>query len=98
MLGALGMRMALVPWVDFADIGNVAVPGTRGENVRRLQYLLGLAGCVDVPTNGRYDARTISCVKSFQRDQKLVVDGLVGPRTLILLYQVAGAYDMPRLS
>ena len=30
--------------------------------------------------------------------RKLVVDGLVGPRTLILLYQVAGAYDMPRLS
>jgi len=97
-LNALGMRMAMVPWVDFAEIGNVAAPGTSGENVRRLQFLLGLAGCVDVPTNGRYDSRSIKCVKSFQRDHGLVVDGLVGPRTLILIYQVAGAYDMPRLS
>jgi general secretion pathway protein A len=98
MLNALGMRMAMVPWVDFAGIGNVAAPGTSGENVRRLQFLLGLAGCVDVPTNGRYDSRSIECVKSFQRAHGLVVDGLVGPRTLILIYQVAGAYDMPRLS
>ncbi|MBW2512142.1 MAG: AAA family ATPase [Deltaproteobacteria bacterium] len=97
-LNALGMRMAMVPWVDFAEIGNVAAPGTSGENVRRLQFLLGLAGCVDVPTNGRYDSRSIKCVKSFQRDHGLVVDGLVGQRTLILIYQVAGAYDMPRLS
>jgi len=97
-LNALGMRMAMVPWVDFAEIGNVAAPGTSGENVRRLQFLLGLAGCVDVPTNGRYDSHSINCVKSFQRDHGLVVDGLVGPRTLILIYQVAGAYDMPRLS
>ena len=97
-LNTLGMHMALVPWVDFSAIGNVAAPGTSGENVRRLQFLLGLAGCVDIPTNGRYDKRSIECVKSFQRDHGLVVDGLVGPRTLILIYQVAGAYDMPRLS
>ncbi len=97
-LNTLGMQMAMVPWVDFSAIGNVAAPGTSGENVRRLQFLLGLAGCVDVPTNGRYDKRSIECVKSFQRDHGLVVDGLVGPRTLILIYQVAGAYDMPRLS
>ena len=97
-LNALGMSMAMVPWVDFAGIGNVAAPGTSGENVRRLQFLLGLAGCLDVPTNGRYDSRSIKCVKSFQRDHGLIVDGLVGPRTLILIYQVAGAYDMPRLS
>ena len=97
-LDAFGLSMALVPWVDFAGIGKVAAPGTRGENVRRLQFLLGLAGCIDVPTDGRYDARSIECVKSFQRDHGLDADGLVGPRTLILIYQVAGAYDMPRLS
>ncbi len=97
-LNKLGLRMAFVPWVDFASIGYVAVPGVRGDNVRRLQFLLGLAGCVDVPTNGRYDAASVRCVKDFQREQQgLVVDGLVGPRTLMLLYQVAGAYDIPRL-
>ena len=96
-LNNLGIRMALVPWVDFASIGYVAVPGIRGDKVRRLQFLLGLTGCVSIPTNGRYDASSIGCVKDFQREHGLVVDGLVGPRTLMLLYQVAGSYDIPRL-
>ncbi len=96
-LNGLGLSMALLPWVDFASIGYVAVPGIKGENVRRLQYLLGLTGCTDVPTSGRFDTATIQCVKNFQRDHGLVVDGLVGPRTLILLYQLAGTYKMPQL-
>lgn len=97
-LNNLGVQMALLPWKDFATIGYVAVPGARGENVRRLQFLLGLVGCVNVPTNGRYDRETIDCIKEFQRSHDLVVDGLVGPRTLIMLYQFAGAYNMPGLS
>lgn len=96
-LDKLGMRMAILPWVDFASIGYVAVPNVRGENVRRLQFLLALAGCESTPTNGRYDAQTVSCVMDFQRDYNLVVDGLVGPRTLVLLYQVAGTYKIPQL-
>jgi general secretion pathway protein A len=97
-LNNLGMQMAFVPWVDFASIGNIAVPSVQGENVRRLQFLLGLTGCSDLPTNGRFGPLTIGCIKDFQREQGLVVDGLVGPRTLILLYQAAGAYKMPRMS
>lgn len=97
-LKQLDIRMALIPWIDFASIGYVAVPGASGENVRRLQFLLGLTGCTDAPTSGRFDPTSIECVKSFQRDHGLVVDGLVGPRTLILLYRAAGAYKMPRLS
>jgi len=97
-LNELGVQMALLPWKDFAAVGYVAVPGARGENVRRLQFLLGLVGCVDVPTDGRYNRQTIDCIKSFQRERGLVVDGLVGPRTLIMLYQSAGAYNMPGLS
>ena len=97
-LNDLGLQMALVPWIDFSSIGYVAVPGVKGENVRRLQYLLGLAGCSGVSTSGRFDPSSIQCVKAFQRQNGLIVDGLVGPRTLILLYQVAGTYKMPRLS
>jgi general secretion pathway protein A len=97
-LEQIGLNVALIPWIDFASIGYVAVPGSRGENVRRLQFLLGLTGCLEVPTNGRYNPASIDCIKSFQREHGLVVDGLVGPRTLIMLYQAAGAYDVPRLS
>ena len=97
-LNNLGLQMALVPWIDFASIGYVAVPGAKGENVRRLQYLLGLTGCSGVSSSGRFDPSSIQCVKGFQRQNGLIVDGLVGPRTLILLYQIAGTYKMPRLS
>ena len=97
-LNNLGLQMALVPWIDFASIGYVAVPGAKGENVRRLQYLLGLTGCSGVSSSGRFDPSSIQCVKGFQSQNGLIVDGLVGPRTLILLYQAAGTYKMPRLS
>ncbi len=97
-LNSLGMQMALVPWVDFASIGYVAVPGVKGDNVRRLQYLLGLSGCAGVSTSGRFDPSSIQCVKGFQRQHGLIVDGLVGPRTMILLYQQVGTYKMPSLS
>jgi len=97
-LNNLGMRMALLPWVDFASIDYVAVPGVQGDNVRRLQFLLGSIGYADISTSGRYDSITVESVKNFQRDHGLIVDGLVGPRTLILLYHEADAYKMPRLS
>ncbi len=97
-LNEIGLQMGLVPWNDFASIGYVAVPGIKGENVRRLQYLLGLTGCSEVSTSSRFDSSSIKCVKGFQRQHGLIVDGLVGPRTLILLYQTAGVYKMPRLS
>jgi general secretion pathway protein A len=97
-LNTLGLSVALVPWIDFASIGYVAVPGVQGENVRRLQFLLALSGCADILASGRYDSASISCVKKFQRQHGLVVDGMVGPRTLILLYQATGTYNMPGLS
>jgi general secretion pathway protein A len=96
-LDKLDIQMAFIPWIDFANIGYVKVPGMKGDNVRKLQFLLGLTECPKIRTNSRYDASSINCVKEFQRKHGLIVDGLVGPRTLIQLYQAAGAYKMPRL-
>jgi hypothetical protein len=96
-LDEAGDGTILLPWSDFATIDKVTVPGMKGENVRRLQYLLGLTGCMNIAANGRYDSATISCIKDFQQANSLSVDGLVGPETLILLYHAAGAYEMPRL-
>jgi general secretion pathway protein A len=96
-LNNLGMGMALLPWIDFDSIGNVAVPDMKGDKVRRLQILLGLAGCVDLPANGRFGPLSTGCIMDFQRQHGLVVDGLAGPQTLIMLYNTAGTYNMPRL-
>jgi peptidoglycan hydrolase-like protein with peptidoglycan-binding domain len=34
--------------------------------------------------------QTLQAVKAFQRDNQLVVDGYVGPRTLMMLFHVGG--------
>lgn len=96
-LNAFGDLMGFVPWVDFSSIGDVAVPGMQGDNVSRLQSLLGITGCTNIAKNGRFGSASIECVKTFQREHGLIVDGIVGPRTLLLLYQVAGGYKMPQL-
>ncbi|MGK2905325.1 MAG: AAA family ATPase [Desulfuromonadales bacterium] len=96
-LNNLGMGMALLPWIDFASVGKVVVPDMKGDNVRRLQALLGLAGCMDLPANGRLGPQSTGCIMDFQRQHGLVVDGLAGPQTLIMLYNAAGTYKVPRL-
>jgi peptidoglycan hydrolase-like protein with peptidoglycan-binding domain len=56
-----------------------------------------LTGCADLPANGRFGPFSARCIKAFQREHGLVVDGLVGPQTLVLLYNAAGTYKVPQL-
>jgi Transglycosylase-like domain/Putative peptidoglycan binding domain len=53
----------------------VLAPGDRGADVATVQRALGMPG------SGRFDARTRRAVRVFQARHRLVVDGLVGPRT-----------------
>ena len=46
----------------------------------------------------RYDAQMIDAIKRFQSEQGLSVDGVVGPRTLILLSNARSVPDVPRLT
>ncbi|MEJ2492574.1 MAG: AAA family ATPase [Desulfuromonadales bacterium] len=96
-LDQFAVGQALVPWVDFADIGDLIRSGLQGENVRRLQFLLNQVGCEGIPTSGYYGPQTIACVKAFQEQADLVADGLVGPQTLIRLYRATETYFMPAL-
>jgi len=50
------------------------------------------------PEPARYDVEMINAIKRFQAEQGLSVDGVAGPRTLILLSNVLSAADVPRLS
>jgi peptidoglycan hydrolase-like protein with peptidoglycan-binding domain len=63
------------------------IPAVDSENQPTLRRG-GIGNLVDliqtkigVPTTGRFDAGTEAAVRQFQRDNGLVPDGIVGPRT-----------------
>ena len=86
---------AHVFWRDFDGIG--ALTGASSGGVRRLQTLLRRAGIYHGPETGVFDEATRVAVLEFQRARFLVADGLPGPLTRILLYDVAGGYPRPTL-
>jgi len=52
-----------------------------------------------LPTEpARYDAALDKALRRFQSEQGLLVDGIAGPRTLILLSNVLDGADVPRLT
>jgi general secretion pathway protein A len=88
---------AYLPWTNHLNLPNFSDHGETREEVLQLQDLLKNAGVyTDAPT-GRYDSATISAVTRFQASRGIVQDGRVGPQTLMLLYQVAGKFDQPKL-
>ncbi|WP_462319959.1 ExeA family protein [Halochromatium sp.] len=75
-------------------------PGTTGEPVLWLrQQLASLpdASLTDVD-NARYDASLKAVVREFQAGRGLAVDGIAGPRTLMLLNNALADAEIPRLS
>jgi Putative peptidoglycan binding domain len=58
-----------------ARLGPTLRQGSKGDDVRRLQKLLGIAA------DGDFGSATRSKVKRFQTARKLVSDGVVGPQT-----------------
>ena len=55
--------------------------GARGEAVKELQKKLKEAGVYPYAVDGLFGQQTLSAVKSFQLQQGLAVDGVVGPKT-----------------
>ncbi len=62
--------------------------GMEGQAVSQLQKTLQAKGYL-VQVNGLYDITTFNEMKRFQGDFGLRVDGVAGPRTKALLYQMA---------
>lgn len=86
---ALGTGLlAAAPAVsDAADLLN---KGDRGDDVSEAQSVLEDEGYYDYAVDGIYGPITDSAVRSFQRDQGLVVDGIIGPNTRAALDDVDG--------
>ena len=67
-----------------ADLNNPA-----GE-VREMQSLLGLLGHFDGKDSGKYDKKTVSAVKRFQKQKGLRQDGIAWPETRRALDGIGG--------
>ena len=78
-----------VSWVyPYETRKNEVIKGKSGRNVLELQQALKNAGYY-VEVSGIYDELTLRAVKKFQEYVGLKPDGIVGPRTRALLYQMS---------
>ncbi|MEL6868916.1 MAG: AAA family ATPase [Pseudomonadota bacterium] len=74
-------------------------PGSRGENVLWLRQSLTAILGRDIPPQDsrRYDDEMVAFVREYQRARRLTVDGVVGPRTQMMIIADLGMADTPRL-
>ena len=90
-------------WKDFEEVGTQLTVGSVGLNVQRLHRLLEKTPALNgngLPSTGWetvFSRQTEASVARFQRTKRLTPDGVVGPLTMILLYNTASTYKHPRL-
>ncbi|MDZ7698603.1 MAG: AAA family ATPase [Deltaproteobacteria bacterium] len=74
------------------DAFKTLVGGMKGRGVLKIQRTLMQMGYMVEPT-GRYDRQTSQAVTRFQEEFGLNPDGIVGPRTMALLFQMTDPDD-----
>jgi general secretion pathway protein A len=88
---------AFLVWRNALDLPSIFSSGARGRRIGDLQRLLKEAGSPVLQVDGVYGRRTAEAVKDFQKRQGLPPDETLGMETLLLLYQNAGRYEVPKL-
>lgn len=96
-LESLFTGRAFLFWRNAFDLPSTLSPGTRGRRIGDLQRLLNEAGSPVFQVDRIYGRQTVGAVKDFQRRQGLPPDETLGMETLLLLYQTAGRYEIPKL-
>lgn len=67
--------------------------GSRGPNVKLIQSLLKNIGYDPGPVDGIFGNATQRAVTEFQKDNNLIPDGIIGPKTLEVLNKLLLGYD-----
>ena len=97
VLEPLWYGTAYVLWRDVWGGVTYLAKGMKGEAVGDLQSSLKELGYYEPKPTGVYDGKTADAVSAFQRDHFLDEDGILGPQTRIVLYQVLKSFRMPTL-
>jgi N-acetylmuramoyl-L-alanine amidase len=79
------MGFAIAPWDDKPRNLRLSRPLMEGSDVRKLQEKLKAAGFTISVADGVFGPGTDTAVKEFQKQKGLVVDGIVGAKTLELI-------------
>ena len=98
MLQSFWDGLALVPWKNYMGYSGVIPGGAPRSAVVLLKQLLWEIGYADLLIDDRYDAPTRHAVQEIQAKKGLVVDGLVGNRTKIVLFSEKDSLPIPQLS
>jgi hypothetical protein len=90
-------------WKDFERVNAPLTIGSVGQQVRRLYMLLSQTPGINArfSANDRLDTfsqQTQEVVARFQKSKRLAPDGVVGPQTMITLYNSVPGYLRPSLS
>jgi hypothetical protein len=89
---------AWVVWNDFEDVRPVLAFGEKGTAVEWLQKSLAELGYYEGEASGLFDRSTSNGLRAFQHVWRLQVDGMAGPRTRMVLYDLLDEYPVPRLA
>ena len=88
---------ALVFWRDpTPDVAPLKASST-GDEVRVLQAQLRALGRLKKKPDGLYDAATAEAVRKLQSETGLTADGILGPRTRMVLYSWLPGFSTPAL-
>lgn len=97
-LAAVWTGRGQIIWRNSLGISNSLKRDAEGAGVAGMQKLLLEAGLMKGEATGRLDRPTREAVKSLQAAAGLVVDGIPGDRTLLVMYRDHGKNRPPRLS
>ncbi len=86
-----------LPWKNVLNLPLVSKLGDSGESIKSLKLLLEKAGFYLGLSNDLFDEEMLASVKRFQAARGIDVDGVVGDRTLLLLYRASDLVEVPRL-
>ncbi len=90
-------------WKDFENVGAPLGVGSVGQQVKRLYQLLSQTPDANVQISpdmrlDTYSRKTEDLVARFQKSRRLTPDGVVGPQTMISLYNAVSSYTRPSLT
>jgi general secretion pathway protein A len=96
-LEAVWGGLAVVPWKNYLGYRGIIPGGAPRPSVVVLKQLLWELGHSHLTINDHYDDQTRNVVREIQAKHGLVVDGLVGDLTKIVLYNEKEGLPIPHL-